>query len=944
MRLHPLSSLAAMAAVAGLSLAGNTRAAVLVVADDGMGSAANCNDATPAFTSINAAIAAAVAGDTIKVCPGTYVENVVLNKNVILQGAMAGVPACGRAGAETIIKPAVATSPTLLINNALAAGATVDGFTFDGNGGTPANGCVDQESAATPGLQIKNNRILGFKSSGLWFARNCTDCLISGNEIDGSTMVGNGQLLFLSTNSYNGIQILNNCLHNSANYGIFVDGNRNVGVGLAAPLMSGNTISSCAGSGMNSGSRSFQSITVSNNTFSNNGFDGWQGGPKDSFITNNQFINNGRSGLALTSFGNATAGRGAINTPVTNNKFLGNGFLNTGEGLFVSSTQPIGNLATTPVNNNIFIGNRVGLTCNLLNTSTDTLDATNNYWGAASGPADSAVAGDNAANPSACPSIPLSNASGTGDSVRSTTGTFDAPRVNYCPWTLSLPGAALVTAQTCYKIGDHIIVLINTGATPVAAAGGQFFLSFDSSKLSYNGGLPGDGSNVYTTEILDSSPAAGQVDYAVGVTFGSTGLTAGATMARLDFTATANICAGSGLVAFRSHNPPTRLTDSDGNAIAGTYFDLGAITIDSTAPTITCPSSPSVNADAGLCTHTFTSFPPATATDNCTSTPSIAISYQRSDNPLLTLADPFPTGMTTVTWSATDCSGNIGTCNQTVTVNASNTLNATVQEAGLAIATTRCITFELWRGCSLDATVSADLSFNGSGTATAAVDVPCGALYTSITVRDAKHSLRRTSAGAANFGTSGVDYYATFTSGASKALELGNLNDDPYVDILDAGVFFGRYGNIVGPSTCGFAGSHADIDSDGSVGTGDFTFIQSAFLHFRDLDPCGGALADGGPITDISVDEAMARGLRDVAMIDFNLDGRVNAADIAWVAANGLPRCIADFNDDQFTDVNDIFAYLNAWFMGHPRSDTNANGVVEVQDIFSFINVWFQGC
>src|SRR6185503_3798722 len=71
-------------------------AATLVVDDDGMGSVANCNDATPTYLTISAAVLAASSGDTIKVCPGTYLENVVLNKSLTLLGAQAGVDARGR--------------------------------------------------------------------------------------------------------------------------------------------------------------------------------------------------------------------------------------------------------------------------------------------------------------------------------------------------------------------------------------------------------------------------------------------------------------------------------------------------------------------------------------------------------------------------------------------------------------------------------------------------------------------------------------------------------------------------------------------------------------------------------------------------------------------------------------------------------------------------------
>ncbi len=332
------------------------------------------------------------------------------------------------------------------------------------------------------------------------------------------------------------------------------------------------------------------------------------------------------------------------------------------------------------------------------------------------------------------------------------------------------------------------------------------------------------------------------------------------------------------------------------------------------------------------------------ATDNCTAIP--VITGARDD--LAALNAPYPSGTTTVTWTATDCAGNASSCNQVIVVNPVNTFNATVEETGLNNASTRCITFEFWNGaCTPAATLTGDVAFTASGIGSITLNVPCAfGPYTAITVRDAKHSLRRTSAGAANFGISGPAYYADFTAATSKALEQGNLNDDEYVDILDAGTFLGQYNSTPGGSSpCGFSGAHADFNGDGGpVDAGDFTFIQLAFLHFRDLDPCGATLAGNGPVTDISVDDAMARGLRDVAMMDYNLDGRVNAADIAYIAVHGLPRCIADFNADQTIDTSDIFAYLNAWFMGHPRADTNANNLNEVQDIFDFINAWFRGC
>jgi nitrous oxidase accessory protein NosD len=51
----------------------------------------------PTFNTIQAAVIAADPGDIVKVCPGTYTENVTVNKALILRGAKAGVDARTRA-------------------------------------------------------------------------------------------------------------------------------------------------------------------------------------------------------------------------------------------------------------------------------------------------------------------------------------------------------------------------------------------------------------------------------------------------------------------------------------------------------------------------------------------------------------------------------------------------------------------------------------------------------------------------------------------------------------------------------------------------------------------------------------------------------------------------------------------------------------------------------
>jgi hypothetical protein len=108
---------------------------------------------------------------------------------------------------------------------------------------------------------------------------------------------------------------------------------------------------------------------------------------------------------------------------------------------------------------------------------------------------------------------------------------------------------------------------------------------------------------------------------------------------------------------------------------SGSFFSKGITTVNVTAgtgetcsftvtvndtekPVITPPANVSVSTDAGICNATNVSLGNATATDNCTGT--IVIT---NDAP-----SAFLKGETTVTWTATDASGNTSTATQTVTV------------------------------------------------------------------------------------------------------------------------------------------------------------------------------------------------------------------------------------------------------------------------------------
>jgi hypothetical protein len=57
-----------------------------------------------------------------------------------------------------------------------------------------------------------------------------------------------------------------------------------------------------------------------------------------------------------------------------------------------------------------------------------------------------------------------------------------------------------------------------------------------------------------------------------------------------------------------------------------------------------------------------------------------------------------------------------------------------------------------------------------------------------------------------------------------------------------------------------------------------------------------------------------------------------------------IQPCIADWNGDFASNIQDIFAYLTDWFRGEPNADIDGTPGVGVPDIFRFLSLWFTGC
>jgi hypothetical protein len=342
-----------------------------------------------AFATIQEGINAVTAGGTVIVAPGTYTENLTLTKSLTIKGAKFGVDARGRVtGApnpaiESIITSSVANTALLDMNTG-AAQSIVDGFVFSGGGGGGTIGAIRTSSSPMDGVQVRNNYLTGFKDAALWYNRGGIDMTISQNVMDGASMVAGAQIIFLNNQAFPGLQILNNSIINGGTRaGLFVDGVRNVNPSVnRAPQISGNLFQSNT-VGINMGSRSFDAGSITGNTFDANTFDGLQGGPRSTTISGNTFSNNGRSGLALTSFGNTVDPvRGAQNCTIVSNTFTGNGSTSSAEAILFSATQPPGTISTNQVHFNRIVGNFKGATYN----GSETIHVENNWWGCNYGP------------------------------------------------------------------------------------------------------------------------------------------------------------------------------------------------------------------------------------------------------------------------------------------------------------------------------------------------------------------------------------------------------------------------------------------------------------------------------------------------------------------------------------------------------------------------------
>jgi hypothetical protein len=349
-----VSSALALTLVVGLMIFGGRRAqaaSTWYVAPTGPPSGTSGGSCTsPSFNTISLAIGAASSGDTIRVCVGTYNEQVTVDKTLTLLGAQAGSDARTRAlAAESIINNTC--SPVRII----ADNVVLDGFTVQGS--TMSDPCTIAGIWMNPGSNAADH-------GGAKIRNNVVQNNITGIELDndGTFQAIVERNLFQNNNNPgpgqgNGIQVvfaLNNALIDSNKF----SGNISSGLITEAPTTS---------------------VTISNNEFAANGgaialFD-----VTSSTISTNNIHNSTGTGADVDIAG----GNSGLSVTCNN---LASG---AGRAIQVENPFAVGPNANVTINNNNMSGYPVGLeedTGGYTPVASNSLDATKNWWGSSTGP------------------------------------------------------------------------------------------------------------------------------------------------------------------------------------------------------------------------------------------------------------------------------------------------------------------------------------------------------------------------------------------------------------------------------------------------------------------------------------------------------------------------------------------------------------------------------
>lgn len=174
-----------------IGLAGIALSTLLFGLAGPVGAATHCVEPTGAnscFTTIQAAVNAAAAGDTINVVAGAYLENVVIDKNLMVIGGFDDASQTSRTPRSSVINGGGVGVAVQVTGGAVVI---IEGFTITGGNGTANNGdgggiFVDNATATIVDNLIEHNiastdPALGGDGGGIYATRSTV--VISGNTV-----------------------------------------------------------------------------------------------------------------------------------------------------------------------------------------------------------------------------------------------------------------------------------------------------------------------------------------------------------------------------------------------------------------------------------------------------------------------------------------------------------------------------------------------------------------------------------------------------------------------------------------------------------------------------------------------------------------------------------------------------------------------------------------
>ncbi len=264
-RVAGLLTLALLVSVMLTTPSPTSAAGTIVVDDDGKATAANCNarDAADSST-IQGGIDAASVGDTVLVCPGTYVEDVEVDKAVILQGITMGKKRALVDGNGDDNGPVI---------NIIVDGVTLDNFIII-NAGT---------TTPTPGIAVESdNNII-------------THNIVSGNRCGINLWEGGGA----GEDGANGNLVAHNTFFNNTSDGIRLQDKSGAGATNGANTIYHNTTHHNASDGIELRSGAANNVIKGNNAH-NNASDGIflkSGAASTNTVEFNHAHNNGDDGI-----------------------------------------------------------------------------------------------------------------------------------------------------------------------------------------------------------------------------------------------------------------------------------------------------------------------------------------------------------------------------------------------------------------------------------------------------------------------------------------------------------------------------------------------------------------------------------------------------------------------------------------------------------------------